>query len=169
MSQPEAPAAPEAGVTHRPIVAAWPLPPEEQETWTEKATRKFKQNPWVPLGLFATAGAFVMASIKFKQGEHSKLNYWLRWRVVLQGITVLALVQGAGSYTVKNVKKAADEQDRFIASVSEEKREEERRRFAQRLAEAEENERIDQIARNASGKNSSENEGGKSRNWWKPW
>ena len=40
----------DVGANERPIVAAWPLPEEEQETWTEKAVRKFKQNPGVVLG-----------------------------------------------------------------------------------------------------------------------
>ncbi|KAL1721512.1 hypoxia induced protein conserved region-domain-containing protein [Schizophyllum commune] len=161
----------DVGANERPIVAAWPLPEEEQETWTEKAVRKFKQNPGVVLGCLATAGAFTMASVQFKRGEHSKLNYWLRWRVVLQGITIFALVQGAGSYTVKNVKKAAEEQDRYIASVSEEKRLDERRKFAQRLAEAEENERVDTIQRNAAAGagGSTSSEGGKTGYWWKVW
>ena len=70
--------------------AAWPLPEEEQETWTEKAVRKFKQNPGVVLGAWgahpgrrscssasagclATAGAFTMASVQFKRGKQVPL------------------------------------------------------------------------------------------------
>lgn len=80
----------DVGANERPIVAAWPLPEEEQETWTEKAVRKFKQNPGVVLGTWgahpgrrshssvstgclATAGAFTMASVQFKRGKQDPL------------------------------------------------------------------------------------------------
>ncbi|KAF8186411.1 altered inheritance of mitochondria protein 31, mitochondrial [Pholiota molesta] len=64
------------------------------ESWTEKAQRKFKENPWVPLGCLATTGALVMSAVKMRQGQSQRMNYWLRARVALQGATLVALVGG---------------------------------------------------------------------------
>jgi len=74
------------------------------ETWTEKFSRKFKENPWVPLGCLATCGALVMSAVKMRAGKSRSMNYWLRARVVLQGVTVVALV--AGSMALQKQKNA---------------------------------------------------------------
>jgi len=74
------------------------------ETWTEKFSRKFKENPWVPLGCLATCGALVMSAVKMRAGQSRSMNYWLRARVVLQGVTVVALV--AGSMALQKQKNA---------------------------------------------------------------
>jgi hypothetical protein len=85
------------------------------ETWSNKFSRKFKENPWVPLGAFwslsalklnafinishigclATCGALVMSAVKMRAGKPKSMNYWLRARVVLQGVTLVALVAGS--------------------------------------------------------------------------
>jgi len=65
------------------------------ETWSEKFGRKFKENPWVPLGCLATCGALVMSAARMRAGKSTSMNYWLRARVVLQGVTLVALVAGS--------------------------------------------------------------------------
>jgi len=77
------------------------------ETYREKATRKFKENPWVPLGCLATVGALVVASVKMQRGESQKFNYWLRMRVVAQGLTIVALVAGTYSLRPKDVESTS--------------------------------------------------------------
>ncbi|KAF4612899.1 hypothetical protein D9613_011135 [Agrocybe pediades] len=75
------------------------LPAQEEiaapETWTGKFNRKFKENPWVPLGCLATCGALVMSAVKLRAGKSRDMNYWLRARVGLQGLTVVALLLGS--------------------------------------------------------------------------
>jgi len=68
---------------------------DPSETWGEKFSRKFKENPWVPLGCLATCGALVMSAAKMRAGKSTSMNYWLRARVVLQGVTLVALVAGS--------------------------------------------------------------------------
>jgi len=65
------------------------------ETWSAKFGRKFKENPWIPLGCLATCGALVMSAVKMRAGKSKSMNYWLRARVVLQGVTLVALVVGS--------------------------------------------------------------------------
>ncbi|KAF8803367.1 hypothetical protein BYT27DRAFT_7235132 [Phlegmacium glaucopus] len=72
------------------------------ETWGNKFTRKFKENPWVPLGCLATCGALIMSAAKMRAGKSTSMNHWLRARVVLQGVTLVALL--AGSMTLQKKK-----------------------------------------------------------------
>jgi len=74
------------------------------ETWSEKFRRKFNENPWVPLGCLATCGALVMSAVKMRAGKSKSMNYWLRARVGLQGVTLVALV--AGSMALQKQKNA---------------------------------------------------------------
>jgi len=68
---------------------------DPSETWSEKFSRKFKENPWVPLGCLTTCGALVMSAARMRAGKSTSMNYWLRARVVLQGVTLVALVAGS--------------------------------------------------------------------------
>ncbi|KAH9474749.1 Respiratory supercomplex factor 1, mitochondrial [Psilocybe cubensis] len=65
------------------------------ETWSDKFARKFNENPWVPLGCLATCGALIMSAAKLRAGKPKDMNYWLRARVGLQGLTVGALLLGS--------------------------------------------------------------------------
>ncbi|KAF9485678.1 hypothetical protein BDN70DRAFT_870988 [Pholiota conissans] len=102
-----------------------PLPPMYQdpsESWSDKAQRKFKENPWVPLGCLATTGALVMSAIKMRQGQSKTMNYWLRARVALQGATLVALVGGSMSLQKARkerlLKEAADAEAGFPGGLS---------------------------------------------------
>ena len=138
------------------------------ETWSAKFSRKFKENPWVPLGAFfchfldnwnaftishiynigclATCGALVMSAVKMRAGKSKSMNYWLRARVVLQGVTLVALV--AGSMALQKQKNAqisdlgidAAELPRNEATTElsrEKKKILEQREFEERLKDAE--------------------------------
>ncbi|KAF8950037.1 hypoxia induced protein conserved region-domain-containing protein, partial [Flammula alnicola] len=105
------------------------------ETWSEKANRKFKENPWVPIGCLATCGALVMSAIKMRQGQSKNMNYWLRTRVVLQGLTLVVLVAGSMSIQKSRNKEIAD----AGVGKNEEgllRNEKERQEFEERLREA---------------------------------
>ena len=47
------------------------------------------------VGGLLTVGNLVMAILHLARGESRKMNYWLRGRVAMQGITVVALLIGA--------------------------------------------------------------------------
>jgi len=73
------------------------------ETWSAKFSRKIKENPWVPIGCLATCGALAMSAAKLRAGKSSDMNFWLRARVVLQGLTLVALL--AGSMSIQKIRK----------------------------------------------------------------
>ncbi|KAG5644028.1 hypothetical protein DXG03_009243 [Asterophora parasitica] len=78
------------------------------ETYREKASRKFKENPWVPLGSLATVGALVVAMVKMRRGQSHSFNQWLRVRVAAQSLTIVAIVAGTYSLRPKAVNTASD-------------------------------------------------------------
>ncbi|CAA7268807.1 unnamed protein product [Cyclocybe aegerita] len=112
------------------------------ETWSEKFVRKFNENPWVPLGCLATCGALVMSAVKLRAGKSKDMNYWLRARVVLQGVTVLALLSGTMSLQKAREARLAAEAAGELSEpeLSKEKqaeKEKERSEFEERLKQAE--------------------------------
>jgi len=54
-------------------------------------------------GCLATCGALAISAAKFRAGKSSDVNFWLRARVVLQGLTLNALL--AGSMSIQEVQK----------------------------------------------------------------
>ncbi|KAJ3513683.1 hypothetical protein NMY22_g14969 [Coprinellus aureogranulatus] len=73
--------------------------PYGYETWGEKFSRKFKENPWVP-------------AVRMRQGKSQSMNHWMRARVGLQGLTLVALVSGSMA-----IKKQREENAALEASV----------------------------------------------------
>lgn len=57
-----------------------------------------KQQPLVPLGCLATTVAVIMAAKGVRTGNAPKAQFWFRWRVGLQGFTLVALVFGSIYY-----------------------------------------------------------------------
>ncbi|KAF8962087.1 hypoxia induced protein conserved region-domain-containing protein [Flammula alnicola] len=119
------------------------------ETWSEKANRKFKENPWVPIGCLATCGALVMSAIKMRQGQSKNMNYWLRARVVLQGLTLAVLVAGSMSIQKSRNKEIANagigeaegglpRNEATTELLLEKRKEKEKLEFEERLREAQE-------------------------------
>ncbi|KAJ8495279.1 hypothetical protein ONZ45_g1789 [Pleurotus djamor] len=108
------------------------------ETYSEKAVRRFKQNPWVPIGTLATCAALITAMYKMRQGDSRSFNRWLRVRVIAQGLTVAAMVGGTYTLGARNLQASRAEEEQERIRRAEEKREEERRGFEERLRDAEE-------------------------------
>ena len=77
-----------------------------------------------------------MSAVKLRAGKSSEMNLWLRARVGLQGLTLVALV--AGSMAIQKARK--EETDRLNAGGGEgelaQKKEKERLEFEERLKEA---------------------------------
>jgi len=109
------------------------------ETYREKATRKFKENPWVPLGSLATAGALIIAMVKMRRGESRSFNHWLRVRVAAQGLTIGALVLGTYSLRDQGQEREfiGSQNDADVERRREEKIAKDRMEFEGRLKEAE--------------------------------
>lgn len=137
--------------------------PGEVETWQQKFMRRFKEEPFVPIGMSfllcvqckllnwlvptgtaLTCFALFMASRKLgKKGESKSLNRWFRARIIFQGATIGAIV--AGSYAVK--KKADGAGATQETPSAEELRLKERLEFEDRLRKAEENHAIEEAMR----------------------
>ncbi|XP_029368805.1 HIG1 domain family member 2A, mitochondrial [Echeneis naucrates] len=66
----------------------------QDETFKEKLMRKTKQNPFVPIGCLATAGALLYGLRAFQQGKTHQSQLLMRGRIAAQGFTVVALVFG---------------------------------------------------------------------------
>lgn len=77
-----------------------------------------------------------MSAIKMRQGQSKHMNYWLRARVVLQGLTLVALVGGAMSIREARKKQQELENGEGASASEEKKKELEKLRFETRLEEA---------------------------------
>ncbi|KZT28212.1 hypothetical protein NEOLEDRAFT_1109021 [Neolentinus lepideus HHB14362 ss-1] len=109
---------------------------ESHETFKDKAIRRFKEEPLVPIGTLATCYALTMAMIRMRSGQPKSFNRWLRVRIIAQGLTVAAVV--AGSYAFGRTQqqleaKARADQERILENAAKERRE-----FEERLRGAEE-------------------------------
>ncbi|EDO42758.1 predicted protein [Nematostella vectensis] len=72
------------------------------ETTKEKFARKVKENPFVPIGCFATAGALVYGLLSFKRGNQKVQQQMMRARVLAQGSTLIAVIGGLGYTMLKD-------------------------------------------------------------------
>lgn len=64
------------------------------ETFKEKAIRKCKENPLVPIGAAATVGCLTMGLANLVKGDKLKQQYFMRGRVAAQGFTIV-MIAGA--------------------------------------------------------------------------
>eukprot|EP01135_Chromosphaera_perkinsii_P001239 Nk52_evm12s163 gene=Nk52_evmTU12s163 len=65
------------------------------EKWSDKMKRKFLENPFVPVGCFVTAG-FLLGGVRaMKGGQKESSQFFMRGRVLAQGLTVVAILGGA--------------------------------------------------------------------------
>ncbi|KAH9947788.1 hypoxia induced protein conserved region-domain-containing protein, partial [Amylocystis lapponica] len=108
------------------------------ETYSNKFVRKFKEQPLVPLGAAATTVALVLAMVKMRQGKSKSMNYWLRARVVAQGLTIAAVV--GGSYALGQTQT---QKDAAAAAAADQDARIERAGFEARMREAEEAHRFE--------------------------
>ncbi|KAG0683144.1 Respiratory supercomplex factor 1, mitochondrial [Pichia californica] len=77
----------------------------------EKIAYRSKQQPLVPLGCLATTVAVIMAAKGVRTGNAPSAQFWFRWRVGLQGFTLVALVFGSIYFdkTFTEAKKSDEE------------------------------------------------------------
>ena len=68
---------------------------EEPETTWEKTVRKFTKEPLVPIGCLVTALVLGNGLRAFKAGNTNTSQQMMRWRVIAQGATVIAIISGA--------------------------------------------------------------------------
>lgn len=66
-------------------------------TW-DTFSRKFKEQPLVPLGAGATTIALLAAGRAIQRGESNQFNLWCRYRIVFQGLTLIAALGGSLYY-----------------------------------------------------------------------
>jgi hypothetical protein len=105
------------------------------ESYQEKAWRKFREQPLVPigahdatkshrppnlttravLGTLMTCGALIMATVKMRRGDSQSLNNWLRVRVIAQGATIAAVC--AGTYTMGSTAGEETKQTRQLDEI----------------------------------------------------
>ena len=72
-----------------------------EEPAKEKLIRKFKENPFVPIGCGLTAFALIYGLQSFRHGKNRMSQNMMRLRIGAQGFTLAALLIGLG---VSNVK-----------------------------------------------------------------
>nr|XP_046262271.1 HIG1 domain family member 2A, mitochondrial [Scatophagus argus] len=88
-----------------PIIEGFiPLPKVREETFKEKFLRKTKENPFVPIGCLATAGALTFGLRAFHQGKTRQSQMWMRARIFAQGFTVVTIVVGVVVTALKTNK-----------------------------------------------------------------
>ncbi|KDN46755.1 hypothetical protein RSAG8_04135, partial [Rhizoctonia solani AG-8 WAC10335] len=85
-----------------------------QETYMQRGWRKCKEQPLVPIGIFATCAALIGATKHLRSGDRTNFNRFLRFRVLAQGITVAACVAGTLVYGRYN------EQEKYAERLREE-------------------------------------------------
>ncbi|KAG0707765.1 hypoxia induced protein conserved region-domain-containing protein [Suillus ampliporus] len=105
------------------------------ESYQEKAWRKFKEQPLVPIGTLMTCGALIMATVKMRRGDSQSLNNWLRVRVIAQGATIAAVCAGTyvlGSTVSEETKQTEIQVNREARAGRERKEFEDRLKIAER-------------------------------------
>lgn len=113
------------------------VPVVSSETYREKALRKFKQQPLVPVGAAATTVALIIAMTKMRKGQSRSLNNWLRVRIVTQGFTVAAVVIGSWAYGTSRPTPELDATAALDKAAQERVAFEERLRLAEEVTRAE--------------------------------
>ncbi|KAI0372455.1 hypothetical protein BV20DRAFT_964048 [Pilatotrama ljubarskyi] len=129
------------------------------ETWGGKFERKFKENPFVPILAGLTTASLIVAASKLRRRDSVSLNHWLRVRVVMQGLTIVAVVGGSWWYgQMKHQKEAAAaaDQERLL----------ERAGFEARLRAAEEADRMERVEQELHSKQAATSGQSESRSGW---
>lgn len=71
------------------------------ETAKEKFNRKFRENPFVPIGCGLTATALIYGLYSFSKGQKKMSQSMMRMRIAAQGLTVVALMFGIVQTSIK--------------------------------------------------------------------
>ncbi|KEY68365.1 hypothetical protein S7711_01143 [Stachybotrys chartarum IBT 7711] len=118
----------------------------------QKAFRKLKEEPLVPLGIGLTVFAFVNAYRALRKGDSQQANRMFRARVAAQGFTVIAMVAGSMYYSkdremskelrvLKEQKENEEKRQKWIRELEVRDEEEKamRARFKEKMLKAAEN------------------------------
>ncbi|XP_070793271.1 HIG1 domain family member 2A, mitochondrial [Pituophis catenifer annectens] len=74
------------------------------EPFQSKFVRKFRENPFVPLGCLGTAGILTYGLICFINNKPKQSQMMMRARVIAQGLTVASLLVGMAVTNLKTSK-----------------------------------------------------------------
>lgn len=75
------------------------------DSGAQKALRKLKEEPLIPIGCILTVAAFVNAALAVRRRDQHGAQRMFRARVAAQGFTVLAMVGGGMYYTEDREKR----------------------------------------------------------------
>ncbi|KAF9078020.1 hypoxia induced protein conserved region-domain-containing protein [Rhodocollybia butyracea] len=143
-----------------------PIDPNSRR-WTEgfkeKAIRKTKENPWVPLGSLVTAGALIMAAVRLRQGNSRKFQVWLRYRVGFQALTIFAILGGLYKYGQGNLEENQRVMEQINQQRGEKQRAQERLELEQRIADAAQAQQEDELSGKKNHKDATPTESSSSR------
>ncbi|KAJ1668633.1 Respiratory supercomplex factor 1, mitochondrial [Coemansia sp. RSA 1813] len=118
----------------------------------KSVSARFKEEPLIPLGVAATVGAFLFASWGLYQGNAKNMQWGMRGRVVMQGLTVGALAW-YGLYASSN--STAKERREDVRQIDWDKIEKEAlaaEEASKKLAEAKKNTPLSVFAKEAEPK-----------------
>lgn len=90
-----------------------------------------------PAGCLATTGALIMSAVKMRSGQSQQMNYWMRARVGLQGLTLVALVAGSMALKAERDKAKTVEEANALEVTQEMLKQKEKDEFEERLRGAE--------------------------------
>ncbi|ODV94535.1 hypothetical protein PACTADRAFT_69312 [Pachysolen tannophilus NRRL Y-2460] len=85
----------------------------------DKIWFRCKQQPLVPIGCLATCVAVGLAARGVKTGDRVSAQKWFRWRVGLQGLTLVALVGGSYLYDAVKISQQGEDPAREKAKLRE--------------------------------------------------
>ncbi|XP_026540946.1 HIG1 domain family member 2A, mitochondrial [Notechis scutatus] len=74
------------------------------ERFQSKFVRKFRENPFVPIGCLGTAGILTYGLICFINNKPKQSQMMMRARVIAQGLTIASLLVGMAVTNLKSSK-----------------------------------------------------------------
>ncbi|XP_036604728.1 HIG1 domain family member 2A, mitochondrial [Trichosurus vulpecula] len=79
-----------------PVIEGFTPSPQRlrDESVKDKFQRKIRENPVVPIGCLATAGALSYGLYCFHRGNSQRSQMMMRTRILAQGFTVMAILGG---------------------------------------------------------------------------
>ncbi|KAL4810987.1 hypoxia induced protein conserved region-domain-containing protein [Aspergillus unguis] len=94
-------------------------PQFEEETPMQKFTRKFKQEPLIPLGCAATCYALYRAYRSMKRGDSVEMNRMFRARIYAQAFTLVAVCAGGMYFKTERAQRKEFEQQLELRKATE--------------------------------------------------
>jgi len=89
------------------------------ETGKERLIRKVKQNPFIPIGAFGTAGCLMFGLVSFVRKDSAKSQTLMRGRIAAQGFTVFAVCVGIVISAQEAIAKRALKDAAYAAEIAE--------------------------------------------------